>query len=414
MSAPADAPSDDELTLRLLAHLGTAMIATGQPVHEIEQELVAVGARLGHPGIQLGAGPTSLTLALSAGAPATFAAAQASLRLDQASDVRRIRHQLLTGEMPPDDAFAELAALRHRPPLYPRWTVPLAWVAVAAGIALILQPGWANVTAAAGCALVVVGLLSLARRMPVLMVLLPTVAAFVVSCIVFAAAHAGLVQGPLRTVLPPLAVLLPGALMVTGMSELAAGHMQAGSARLTYGTVQLGLFALGLVAAVAVLRVPPEMLANLRVDTVGWWAAPLGILAIGVGISLMESVQWRLMPWILLVLLVTFLAQTAGQLSHAGLGGFLGAITATLGAALVEARRPQLARLVVFLPSFWLLVPGSLGLVGVSQLVADPAQALDFGLGVVVVIAAIALGLLVGSAVARPLADLVRRAPSLG
>ena len=81
--------------------------------------------------------------------------------------------------------------------------------------------------------------------------MLPTVAAFVVSCLVFAAADAGLLEGALRTVLPPLAVLLPGALMVTGLSELAAGAMVAGSSRLLYGTVQLLLFALGIAAAAA-------------------------------------------------------------------------------------------------------------------------------------------------------------------
>ena len=39
------------------------------------------------------------------------------------------------------------------------------------------------------------------------------------------------------------------ALMVTGMSELAAGAMVAGSARLTFGTVQLLMFSLGILAA---------------------------------------------------------------------------------------------------------------------------------------------------------------------
>ena len=36
-------------------------------------------------------------------------------------------------------------------------------------------------------------------------------------------AETDLLDGPLRTLLAPIAVLLPGALIVTGMSELAAG-----------------------------------------------------------------------------------------------------------------------------------------------------------------------------------------------
>jgi len=411
MTSPGDPAEQQQIRTRtLLARLGTAMIATGQPVHEVEEELAAVSIHLGYPGIQIGAGPTGISLALSSGAAATFESVPRPLRLDQAADVRRIRHQLLTDEIGPDTALDQLGALPGRPSLYPRWLMHLAWIVIAIGIAMILQPGWANVAAAACCAAVVLGLQLVAQRTQLLATLLPTVAAFAVSCIVFSAAGAQLLDGPLRTALPPLAVLLPGALMVTGMSELAAGHMQAGSSRLIFGTVQLGLFALGLVAAVSLLKVPPELLGNVRVDEMGWWAAPLGLALIGVGICLMESIPLRLVPWILAVLLLAFLAQSAGQqIGPAGLGSFLGAIAASLGATVVEALRPRLARLVVFLPSFWLLVPGSLGLVGVTQLVVDPGQAVDVGLGVVVVVGAIALGLLVGSALARSLGGLTQR-----
>jgi uncharacterized membrane protein YjjB (DUF3815 family) len=124
----------------------------------------------------------------------------------------------------------------------------------------------------------------------------------------------------------------------------------------------------------------------------------------------MESVPLRMTPWVLLVLVGAFGAQTFGQvLGPAGLGGFLGAMAASLGASLVELRRSTLARLVLFLPAFWLLVPGSLGLVGVTQLVVDPGEALDAGLGVVAVICAIALGLLVGSSIGHSLRSRLRR-----
>ena len=108
--------------------------------------------------------------------------------------------------------------------------------------------------------------------------------------------------------------------------------------------------------------------------------------------------------WVLLVLSLAFGAQVAGQqLGSIGLGGFLGAITASLGASVVELRRPQLARLVLFLPAFWLLVPGSLGLVGVTELAAGREWATDVALGVLGVAIAISLGLLVGSALGRSL-----------
>lgn len=406
------APQDDDRVRLLLVHLGAAMIATGQPVNEIEEELEEVGAHLGYPHAQVGAAPTGLMLSLRSGDPAAYESVTAKVRLDQASEVRRIRHQLVFAELTVADAFDQLSHLRAKPPRYQPWLTKVAWVFVAAGIGFILQPGWANVAAVVVCAIAVLGLNSLASRAQVMATLLPTIAAFVVTVIVFLAADLGWIEGPLRTLLPPIAALLPGALIVTGMSELAAGHMQAGASRLTYGVVQLGLFALGLIAATTLLQVPTEMMVNVRVEDIGWWAPIVGLLLIALGISLMESVPLSMSPWVLLVLVMAFAAQSVGHLlGSAALGGFFGAIAASLGATFVELLRPQLARLVLFLPAFWLLVPGSLGLLGVTTLVADRGQAVDAGLDITAVICAIALGLLIGSALGLALRNRLRPSP---
>lgn len=374
------------------------MIATGQAAHEIEQELVEVAERLGYPQLQVSVSPTGLIVALRSGDPATFESVSGGVRLDQAGEVRRVRHQLMSHELTPADALEQLSTLRARPERYPTWLIRLAWIMLSFGIALILQPGWANAALVILCSVVVYALMGLAKQARVLATLLPTVATFVVTLIVFMAAMSDWIDGPLRTLLPPLAPLLPGALIVTGMSELAAGHMQAGTARLSYGFVQLGLFAVGLLAATALLQVPTDMMGNIRIDDIGWWAAPAGLILVALGICLMESVELSLAPWVLLVLLMAFGAQIGGQaLGSAAIGGFFGAIAASLGASLVERLRPQTARLVLFLPAFWLLVPGSLGLIGVTTLVADPSRAIESGLEVATVICAIALGLLVGS-----------------
>lgn len=63
-------PADDR-DRALVARLGAAMVATGQPVQEIEEELREVATALGHPELQVGAGPTSLTVSLHPGDPAT-------------------------------------------------------------------------------------------------------------------------------------------------------------------------------------------------------------------------------------------------------------------------------------------------------------------------------------------------------
>jgi len=396
---------------RLLVHLGAAMVATGQPVSDIEDEVLEVGARLGFPDAQIAAGPTGVTVTLGSGEPSTYEGVQGSLRLDQAAEVRTIRYRLMEDTVSLDQAVDQLLALSSRPPRYPAWLANLGWVGIAAGIAFILQPGWPNVAFAVVGGAVVVALVRLSQRVRLVSALLPTLAAFLVACLVFAGAQAGLLDGPLRTLLPPLAVLLPGALIVTAMSELATGDMVAGTSRLVFGAVQLLLFTLGIVAAARLFDMRPEQLGNLRVDGIGWWSAPLGLLLITVGIGLLESPPLRLLPWIALVLVLAFVAQSLGQtLSGPVLGSFLGALAASLGASGVEGLRPRLPRLVVFLPSFWLLVPGSLGLVSTTQVAVGPAGSADGVTGVLGVGSAIALGLLVGSAVAQSVRDAVRRA----
>ena len=148
------------------------------------------------------------------------------------------------------------------------------------------------------------------------------------------------------------------------MSELAAGAMVAGSARLIFGTVQLLLFTFGVLAAARVLGPSPAELANLRVDELGPWAPWAGLLLVGVGVYLNVSAPRGALPWMLALLALTFLAQSGGQEAYgAPVGGFLGGLVAALGAALVQ-RFHGPPSLVVFLPAFWLLVPGSLGLLG--------------------------------------------------
>ena len=112
------------------------MIATGQPIDEIEDELRAVGRHFGHPDVQVGAGPTGLYLALASGEPATFASVAGGLRLDQAADVRLIRHLVATDQLGVEPAVQRLRELPGKPPRYPRWLADLGFIGIAVGICL--------------------------------------------------------------------------------------------------------------------------------------------------------------------------------------------------------------------------------------------------------------------------------------
>lgn len=402
-------PAQD--TRRLLAWLGAGLLAGGMPVHEVEEDVQEAAAALGHDGVEVAASPTGLWVALTSGDAATFEAVDGGVRLDQLAEVTAVHTALTSGALGPADALARLAMLRQHPHRYPAYGLPLGLFLVGTGIALVLAPAWSSVVFAAVLSQVVSGLMLLGGRHLLVGTLLPFLAAFAAAVVAFGAAEQGLIEAPLWTLVPPIAALLPGALIVTGLTELSAGAMMAGTARLAYGATQLLLFTLGVGAAVAVLGLPVTRINGERPDELGWWAPMIGLLIITVGISLLESVPPSLIPALLVTIVATFLAQSLGHLTGQGpwVGAFLGACAASLVATLVEFVRPQVPRVVAFLPSFWLLVPGSLGLVSVAQIESSPAAGVVAAVEVLVVVAAIALGVIVGAALAHPMRDVARQ-----
>lgn len=401
----------EERDRQLLTWLGAGLLAGGMPTHEVEQDLRSLASSLGHPRAQVACLPRGVWVTLSAGRPTTFEAVEGGVRLDQLADLTTLLAGLRAGSLGPDDALSRLSTLRRQPHRYAIPGLLAGGILSGVGIALVLAPAWPSVVFAALLAPVTVALMVLAGRSETAAMLTPLVAAFVSGTAAFWAASAGLVEAPLWTLVAPIAVLLPGATIVTGLVELAAGSMVAGTGRLGHGTVQLLLFALGVGAAVALLDVPADLLDPSRPVDLGWWAPLLGVAVVTVAISLMESLALSLVPWVMLTALATYLGQLLGQTlaDNRWAGAFAGATVAMLVATVVEMLRPQLSRSVVFLPSFWLLVPGSFGLVTVTQLEVGPAAAFSAFVEVTLVIVAIALGIVVGAALAQPLRQAARR-----
>jgi uncharacterized membrane protein YjjP (DUF1212 family) len=158
--------------------------------------------------------PAGLLVSLGSDEAAGFEAVGAPLRFDQTAGVTASVRRVLRAELGPDDAVAELLAVLAAPPRIPRRAAPAGLLPVGAGLALILQPAWENVLAALVRSLVVAAPVELAARSPLVSTLLPVLAALTAGCLIFLAADAGLIEGPLRTPLAPIAVLLPGAVGV--------------------------------------------------------------------------------------------------------------------------------------------------------------------------------------------------------
>lgn len=409
MSISAETP--DERDRRLLAWLGAGLLAGGMPTHEVEDDLREVAWTLGHPRPQLACSPTGVMLALRSGQPSTFEQVEGGVRLDQLSDVLVLQAALRSGRISPEEGLARLGRLRAQPHRYKLFGTLVGGMLTGIGIGLILAPALGSLLFTLVVAPLTPLFVILGSRTPTLRILTPFLSAFTIAIAAFLAADAGWLSAPLWSLVAPIAVLLPGALIVTGLTELAAGAMVAGSSRLAFGLTQLLLFVLGAGAALVLAGGGDDLLEMTRPTGLGWWAPLVGVAIISTAIALMESVPVRQAPWMIGTVLATFVAQTAMYAVTEGrwAGAFVGAVVAALVATLVEYLRPELPRMVAFLPSFWLLVPGSLGLISLTQLELGAGAAALAVADVVVVVAAIALGVIVGSALAAPMRHVARQ-----
>lgn len=221
-------------------------------------------------------------------------------------------------------------------------------------------------------------------------------AAFIVSAVVLLVAAGDHDPGVLPSLIAPLVAFLPGALLTTGVVELATGHMMSGAGRLAAGVMQLALLAAGITAGAAVVGVPALELTGAD-HPLGAFAPWLAVAVFGVGIVVRSNGRPGAIGWVLLVLYVAYGAQVLADIFLGGvLSAFVGAMAMTPVAALVARQPSGPAAFVSFLPAFWLLVPGALGLVGVANLLYGNSAGLGALLTTGSTMVAIALGILAG------------------
>lgn len=417
VTAPPPPTATAMAELRFLVELGEAMIDAGAPVTHAQTVLHEVAARLGVADAEIVALPTLLMVSVPDSGSvqtAVAAAGTVSLRLDQVDAVYKVVDDATAGQVTPLDGLHRLHQIKTSKP--PRgWVVRTGgYVLLTLGLSLVLGGDAADLLLASVLGLGV-GLVQLtADRYPMAYtVFAPVACAFGVSVVVFLVTRAAPGVGVFAALVAPIITFLPGALLTTSAIELATGQMISGAGRLAAGTMRLVLLAIGVVLAAQLVGVPASSVESAEsanpLETVAPW---VGVALFGVGVLLYYCARPRTFWWILLVLYVAYAGQVIGGLLVGGvLSAFVGAAVMT-PVAMFAARRPDgPPAMVSFLPAFWLLVPGALGLLGVTSFLADDrVQGVTTLVTTAATMIAIALGLLVGLAAAGALVQLRRLA----
>jgi uncharacterized membrane protein YjjB (DUF3815 family) len=230
---------------------------------------------------------------------------------------------------------------------------------------------------------------------------LPFLAAFAVSAVVYwLAADLRLGTVTLFVVCAPLVILIPGATITTGVVELAAGDVVSGGGRVVSGLILWATLAVGIAAGAAVVGVPAGVAYEAPADAVPGWAVWPAIVVLALGVGLFFDASWSLTAVLVVVLTVTYAVVAGAQaLASAPVASGIAAAIMLPTLRFLEVMHPRWPAAVTFRPAFWLLVPGSLGLVAITEVSSAGGQ--DSGqtllVGVVATVVAIAVGVQIGA-----------------
>jgi uncharacterized membrane protein YjjP (DUF1212 family) len=400
-----DAKTEDLRDLqKFVVQLGAAMSASGETVDSVQQRLTRVAVAYGATKARISAFPTFMMVSMGSGEPATLeitSSLSATPRLDQISAVDQLVTEAEAGSVPPQDRLPRLAAVRSMPPRFGPAPSVAGYSIFSVGLCLILQPAPRDVAAAAIFGALVGVLHGLGRRQASLQLLMPVLAAFAVSSLDALAVRNDLLGPGLRAMVASLVVFLPGAALTTAVLELAAGQMVSGASRLVSGVIQLAFLSFGIVAGIEAVNVPAALVFEGSDEPLGAWAPWAGVLVFAVGVVFANSAPRRAFAGLVLVLYAAWVGQVVGNALLGGyVSAFVGALVMTPVAVWVSRLRSAMPPHASFLPGFWLLVPGALGLIGFTKLAGDmrPAAAQDL-VNTVVSIFAVAVGVLCGTLV---------------
>jgi uncharacterized membrane protein YjjP (DUF1212 family)/uncharacterized membrane protein YjjB (DUF3815 family) len=409
-SAPSAPCADVHALLQFLFRLAQAYLACGEQTAEVERILRGCARAYGMRGARIVAFPTAVFISLDDGSSERVTLAEGpaqALRLDQIGDVYELGSVAQRGAIAPVEGQARLDEILRKTERFGVFGVVAGHAILSVGLAMVLVPAVPNLVAAALLGLVVGALKSFRRNRSALAVPLPVVSAALVSAIVYLAVKWGAPLDAAHALVPPLVTFLPGAMLTLGMVELAFGDMVSGSSRLVTGFVQLVLLAFGLAAGAALVGVSADRLIEpaRELDMHGWipWA---GVVVFGLGVYLHFSAPRSSILWMLVVLLLAFAVQRLATEAFGNeISGFFGMLVTTPLAYLIQTRLKGPPAMVTFLPSFWLMVPGSLGLISVTRMLTDRAAGLEGLTTAVFVFASMALGTLTGASLHKWLTE---------
>ncbi|MEG0589386.1 MAG: threonine/serine exporter family protein [Aurantimicrobium sp.] len=324
-----------------------------------------------------------------------------SYRFDQMTQVQSVLAQARHNKEDAHDVAESLRAIATKKPIYPSWLRVIGYALSALGFGAAFRLDLPALLAVTVLGLIVGMMVLTLSRSPRFAALLPLMATFVAGLMIAGLSIFLDKPDPVRMVAMLIVVLLPGATLTSGIIELVSGYMISGASRLMYALMILGSMAFGGALAIAVSGIPATRLEDVTATLTPVWVAWAGAALYGIGTFLYFCTPVRLWLPSLFVMMVSFgisvlAVPSLGVALSAGIATAVGLITSWAINARLGGGPGDLA---IFLPTFWLIVPGSTGFIAITGELESAKNLSDVANTAAMTFFAMAIGMMLATAV---------------
>jgi len=384
--------------------LSRALHRFGTPAHRLEEALTNVCRSLG---LEAEVFTTPTAIILSFGKPhelrtRLMRVEGGELDMGKLAQIDELGDQVIAHQITTDEASTRLEQILAAPKQFSRPLSTLVHGVTAAALAVFFGGTLEDVVLAGGIGLTLGLLAQLIARST------DQTRVFELVGSALAAFTAGVASSwshrvsPSLVTLAALVILLPGMSLTVAMTELATRNLIAGTARLMSALIVL----LELVVGVALGDRLARSLVHVTTSVPGplpEYANWIALVASSLGVAVLVQARPRAFGWIVSACVVGYVGSRYGT---AWLGPKLGVLIGAFALGVLSnmyARWLDRPAQVVSVPAVLLLVPGSMGLRGMTSLLDQQTlTGIETVFAMFIVAIAIVAGLLIANAVVKP------------
>lgn len=401
-------------TMLLALRLGETMFRFGAGALEVETSIIVATQAYGvfDAEVDITNQSISLNFAPVGAPPATYQRVVRVWGSDYAglADLHELVTEIAAGQVERDDAHARLAAIRQRKKTFPTWVTLLANGVWASAFVMLIGGSWYSAVLTLGVTAVIMATVFVMGRWRAPDVFATMAGGVAATSISYGLYWSGIFTDPALMIAASIMLLVPALRIVSAVQDGINGFPVTSAGRI----ISSVLIYVGLVAGIVFSIVTASLLGAPAIDVndatvreYSPWLLTFVVMVAAMGMAVAQQTSMRLV-------LPTGLVSALGYLVYAGAVDIgLGANLAPAIAAVVlgflariialSLRAPQL---VVAVPASIFLLPGLMIFRAMYDIGANVDTMYNGAAGLVhasIIILAIAMGLVLGDALARPL-----------